>query len=212
MFLNLSKNIEKIALFSTSSDRKLILQPLIEYIKEKIEQEENINLNFICTHNSRRSLLSQIWAQTLAHYFEIPNVYCYSGGTEASAFFHKVVETLKEQGFSIIQLSNESNPIYSVKYDKNKTGIICFSKTYDHLFNPKSNFAAIMTCSNADEGCPIVIGADKKIAIRYEDPKSFDDTELMDLKYEEKSIEIATELFYVFFEVKKHILNKQRKI
>ena len=201
MFQNLTTTIASISKTTLSNDRKEILQPLIEYIQTKIDTQQPIRLNFICTHNSRRSHLSQIWAQTMAFHFGIKNVCCYSGGTEATAMFPKVGETLVNQGFQIQQLSSDKNPVHAVKYDENEAAIICFSKTFDDTFNPNSAFAAIMTCSSADAGCPFIAGAEKRLPIRYDDPKAFDGTDLMDAKYAERSLEIASELYYVFSKI-----------
>ena len=206
MFQNLTTTIKNISKTTLSDERKEILQPLIDYIQTKIDTQQPIRLNFICTHNSRRSHLSQIWAQTMAFHFGIKNVVCYSGGTEATALFPKAVETLVNQGFQIQQLSNETNPIYAVKYGQNEAPIICFSKTFDDAFNPISGFAAIMTCSSADAGCPFIAGAEKRFPIRYDDPKAFDGTDLMDAKYTERSLEIASELHYVFSKIKKNLI------
>ena len=203
MLDNLSKTIENIAEISVSDERKEVLNPLITYVQNKINEEEEIRLNFICTHNSRRSHLSQIWAQAMAFHFGIKNVYCYSGGTEATAMFPKVAETLTKQGFQIQKVSDTENPVYAVAFDENQHPVICFSKTYFDDFNPKNNFGAIMTCNNADEGCPMVFGAEKRFPIKYNDPKAFDGTDIMDEKYTERSLEIASELFYVFSEIKK---------
>jgi arsenate reductase len=208
MLENLSKTITTISKISVSNERKEILQPLIEYIQDKVNSNEEIRLNFICTHNSRRSHLSQIWAQTMAFHFGIQKVFCYSGGTEATAMFPKVGETLVNQGFEIQKLSEEKNPVYSVKFDENQHPIICFSKTYFDDFNPKNNFGAIMTCTNADEGCPMVFGAEARFPIKYDDPKAFDGTELMNEKYAERSLQIASEMYYVFSQLKK---NKNEK-
>lgn len=203
MHQNLNITIESIWKTTVSKERKDVLQPLIAYIQTKIDSHQPIRLNFICTHNSRRSHLSQIWAQTMAFHFGIKNVFCYAGGTEATAMFPKVGEILTKQGFQIQQLSNDINPVYAVKYDENGASIICFSKTFDDAFNPKSEFAAIMTCSSADEACPFISGAEKRFPIRYDDPKAFDGTELMDAKYTERSLEIASEMNYVFSNIKK---------
>lgn len=202
MYTNLQKTIDKISIIEISFERKEVVQPLIDFLQNKIDSNEEIRLNFICTHNSRRSHLCQIWAQTMAFHFGIQNVFCYSGGTEVTAMFGKVSETLTNQGFEILKLSNENNPVQAVKYDVNKLALICFSKKYDDNFNPKSGFAAIMTCSSADEGCPFIFGAEARIPIRYEDPKVFDGTDLMNAKYEERSLEIASEMFYVFSQLK----------
>ena len=202
MLENLSKTIEIIKGIAVPNERKEVLYPLVEYIQNKVNTSEEILLNFICTHNSRRSHLSQIWAQTMAFHFGIDTIFCYSGGTEATALFPKVAETLLNQGFQIEKVSQEQNPVYAVKFDDNEHPIICFSKTYFDAFNPKSNFAAIMTCSNADEGCPMVFGAEGRFPIKYDDPKAFDGTEVMNEKYTERSLQIASELYFVFSQIK----------
>lgn len=179
-------------------ERKEILNQLITYIRLKKSIGETVRLNFICTHNSRRSHLSQIWAQTMAYHYSIDNVYCYSGGTEAAAMFPKVAETLTNQGFVILNLSDFPNPVYAVKYDQNEQPIICFSKEYNHAYNPQAGFAAIVTCNSADEACPVVIGAEARFPIKYDDPKAFDGTDLMDAKYSERSLQIGAEMAYAF--------------
>jgi arsenate reductase len=201
MFENLSKTIEIVKNISVSEERKAVLKPLADYIQNKVDSNQEIRLNFICTHNSRRSHLSQIWAQTMAFHYQIQNVFCYSGGTEATAMFPKVAETLINQGFQIQQVSQEENPVYAVKFDENQHPIICFSKTYFDDFNPKTNFLAIMTCNNADEDCPMVFGAEARFPIKYDDPKAFDGTELMNEKYAERSLQIASEMYFVFSQI-----------
>ncbi|MFZ1523399.1 MAG: protein-tyrosine-phosphatase [Saprospiraceae bacterium] len=195
------KIISFIQSFSTeniSSERQEVLAHLVKYIRDKRAKDETIRLNFICTHNSRRSHLSQIWAQTMTFHFGIKNVFCYSGGTEATAMFSKVVETLANQGFITFRISDIPNPVYAVKYASNEQAIICFSKEYSHAFNPMGNYAAVVTCNSADEACPIVFGAEARIPVKYEDPKAFDNTDLMDAKYAERSLQIAAEMWYVF--------------
>jgi len=201
LFAKLEGYISNLNVKSIPLQRKQTLQVLIDYISEKSKKGDEINLNFICTHNSRRSHLSQVWAQTLAHYFKVANVFCYSGGTEATALFPMAAETLKNAGFEIKKLSEGNNPVYSIKYSENQHPVIGFSKKMDDHFNPKSGFAAVMTCSQADEGCPIVPGAEKRIPITFEDPKAFDHTPLQAEKYAERSKQIATEMFYVFSKI-----------
>ena len=124
----LNQTIAKLPIQVVSAERKTVLQPLIDYVQFKIANQQDVRLNFICTHNSRRSHLSQIWAQTMAFHFGIRNVFCYSGGTEATAMFPKVGETLANQGFVIQQLSEEKNPVYAVNYDVNEAAVICFQR------------------------------------------------------------------------------------
>lgn len=202
MYKNLVETINKsIIAQNISEERKNILQPLIDFVQQKINTKQDININFICTHNSRRSHFSQIWAQVAVAHFSVPNVYCYSGGTEETALFPKVAETLVNQGFNIFKIADNNNPVYAIKYSDNALPVIGFSKKYDSPFNPVSAFAAIMTCSQADGGCPFIAGAEKRIPITFEDPKISDNTPEQTQIYAERSLQIATEMFYVFSKV-----------
>ncbi|MDV3736181.1 protein-tyrosine-phosphatase [Elizabethkingia anophelis] len=191
----------KIDVQSISEERKAVLQPLIDFIQQKVNDRQDININFICTHNSRRSHLSQVWAQVASAHFNIPNVHCYSGGTEETSLFPKVAETLTNQGFNIFKIADTNNPVYAIKYSDNALPVIGFSKKYDSPFNPVSAFTAIMTCSQADGGCPFIAGAEKRIPITFEDPKISDNTPEQSQVYTERSLQIATEMFYVFSKV-----------
>lgn len=201
MFSEIEQVIKGLNPQTISTERKAILQPLTEFIQSKVSNQQDIRINFICTHNSRRSHLSQVWAQTLAFHFNIKNVFCYSGGTESTALFPIVAETLQNSGFQIKTISKNENPIYSIKYAYNQHPIIGFSKRLNDDFNPKSEFVAIMTCDSANEACPFVPGAEKRIPITFEDPKAFDNTPQQAEKYNERSLQIATELFYVFSQI-----------
>lgn len=201
LFNKIEKTINSLSIESISEERKETLQALIDFIQIKVNDNQEIRINFICTHNSRRSHLSQVWAQTMAFYFNIKNVFCYSGGTESTALFPMVAETLENSGFEVKTISENINPIYSIKFAENEHPIIGFSKKLDDAFNPKSEFAAIMTCSQADDGCPFIAGAEKRIPITFEDPKAFDNTLQQVEKYNERSLQIATELFYVFSKI-----------
>lgn len=202
MFQKIQDFLSSLDTKSISEARKVKLQSLVDFIQNKSDKQETVLLNFICTHNSRRSHLSQIWAQTSATYLGMPNVTTYSAGTEATALFPKIAETLEKTGFEITKLSNDDNPVYAIKAGDNALPIIGFSKTLDHDFNPQSGFAAIMTCDSANETCPFIAGAEKRIPITYEDPKASDGTSEQDAVYAERSKQIATEMKWVFEQVR----------
>jgi len=184
------------------AERKTVLKELSHYITAKASENKNVQLNFICTHNSRRSHISQIWAQAAAAFYGIPHVHCYSGGTEATAFNPRAVRAMQQAGFHIHVAKEGKNPLYEVKFAHNAQPVIAFSKKYDDAANPPNQFAAIMTCSNADENCPVVLGMEKRISLPYDDPKDFDDTPQEAAKYEERVHEIGREVFYAFSQVK----------
>ena len=202
MFPELINTITEIEKKEIQSSRKNTLQPLIDFIQNKTENKVAVNLNFICTHNSRRSHLAQIWAQIAASHYNVINVNTYSGGTEETAMFPKIVETLSNQGLHVFKIADGNNPVYAIKYSDNGLPIIGFSKKYDSPFNPISGFAAIMTCSQADSGCPFIAGAEKRIPITFEDPKESDGEDNQGEVYFNRSLEIAQEMFYVFSQIK----------
>lgn len=201
MFKQLEESIDLILKIDISEDRKEILEKLVSYISLRRKKELPVNLNFICTHNSRRSHLAQIWGQTAAAHYDIKNVHCYSGGTEATAMYHCIKDTLVNQGFIIHQLSENTNPIYAIKISESSNPIWAFSKKYDHGVNPQANYAAVMTCSHADKNCPIVYGSEARIPVTYLDPKAYDESPLQKQKYLEKSQEIGAEMLYVFSQI-----------
>jgi arsenate reductase len=203
LFPEIENVISTLNFESISAERKIVLQPLVDFIQGKASNNQEIRLNLICTHNSRRSHLSQVWAQTAAAYYGIKNVFSYSGGTEATAMFSMAGKTLIKQGFKIRTIAEGNNPVYAIKYSETEHPIIGFSKTFDDDFNPQTGFAAILTCSSADQGCPFIAGAEVRIPITFEDPKAFDNTPQQAEKYEERSLQIATEMFYVFSLIKK---------
>ncbi len=201
MYNQITKSINNLP--TVSNERKETLAPLVQYIQNKVNKKQVINLNFICTHNSRRSHLSQIWAQVMAYNYNIDNVFTYSGGTEATRMNGTIVNTLIDFGFKVQQLSDNSNPVYALKYADNELPIIGFSKKYDDTFNPVSEFGAIMTCSQADGGCPFISGAEGRFPITFEDPKAYDNTPLEKEKYAACCLLIASEMNYVFSSLKK---------
>jgi arsenate reductase len=196
MYPELTATIKSLPVTEISSDRKAILQQLIDYIKSKQVNHEPAKLNFICTHNSRRSQLAQVWAQTAAYYNKT-DVESFSGGVEVTEFNRNAIEALENAGFAATR-NDKVNPHYMISCSSGTEGIIAFSKLYDDAVNPTSGFAAVMTCSDADENCPFISGTEARIPLLYDDPKEYDNSPLMAEKYQERSRQIATEMFYVF--------------
>lgn len=187
---------------SIPAERKILLEKISAYIQLKKQVHKPIQLVYVCTHNSRRSHFGQIWAQVSANYYSIDNVQTFSGGTEATAFNINAINAIKRIGFTIKPVNIEKNSIYHVFFDETLNPIICFSKVYDDAENPKQDFAAIMTCSDAEENCPFIPGVELRIGTTYDDPKAFDNTPLQDAKYDERCKQIALETLYVFSKIK----------
>jgi arsenate reductase len=180
-----------------SSARRDELAQLSSFVRRKLEAGDSAKLTFICTHNSRRSHLSQIWAHIAAEYYELSNVETYSGGTEATAFNPRAVAALRRTGLQIDSTEPTlSNPIYTVRASDVLPSQSCFSKVFNAAPNPKAGYCAVMTCSQADEACPIVSGCELRLPIRYEDPKVADDTPEEAQRYDERSAQICREMLY----------------
>ena len=68
----LSERVEEFSLIPT--DRKSELEKVSQYVQDCISKSIPAKLTFICTHNSRRSHLSQIWAQVASEFYGLPKV------------------------------------------------------------------------------------------------------------------------------------------
>lgn len=183
-------------------DRKIVLKEISDYISQKKKNQKEVELTFICTHNSRRSHISQILAQAAAVYYGLNNIYCFSGGTEVTAFNMNAVNALQKIGFDINTNSTTPNPVYEVKYGLTTPKLIAFSKVYTSMPNPQKEFGAVLTCSQADASCPIVQGADGRFKLPYDDPKLSDGTPQQEQVYAERCKQIGLEMLYIFSMVK----------
>jgi arsenate reductase len=183
-----------------SVERQALLQRLTQYVQDKVDAQEPVQLTFICTHNSRRSHLSQLWAQTAAYYYGVPKVQTYSGGTEATAFNPRAVKAVEKVGFQVTRSGEDSNSVYQVRYSEAQPPVQAFSKVYDQGGNPTTHFGAVMTCTHADENCPFIPGA-TRISLPFDDPKAFDGTAQEEEKYDERTRQIGREIFYAFSQV-----------
>lgn len=186
-------------------NRIKLLQSIALFIINEMKQNKRINLNYICTHNSRRSQLAQVWSSYATNYFKFSEVSSFSGGTMATAFYRNTVKTLQEVGFNfqILEFSHQ-NPVYSIGYKNCINPIIGFSKIYDHEHNRKP-FIAITTCSSADENCPFIPDAIQRFHLPFNDPKMFDNTLYQSDKYIETNKQIAGEIHFIFNIIKNSI-------
>ncbi len=179
------------------TERKEKLRTLCQYIYQKYIDKKTAKVVVICTHNSRRSHIGQLWLVAAASFYNITHVKSYSGGTETTAFNPRSVAALRRAGFEIVTSEESDNPIYYGAFGFSQTPQKMFSKKYNHEANPTEGFAAIMVCDSANEACPIVHGAEKRFALMYDDPKAFDGTNLETEKYDERVRQIGREMFYV---------------
>ncbi|WP_298509757.1 hypothetical protein [uncultured Kordia sp.] len=203
IFQELLINIDKLTKqFDTiSSDRKAQLETLSAYVQKKYNDKKTPKLIVICTHNSRRSHLGQVWLAAAADYYQLPALESYSGGTEATAFNPNAVAAVRRIGFDISKLVEAENPIYKIQWKEDQEAYNAFSKRFEEPPNPTQEFAAIMVCTEADEGCPFVPGTDFRIALPFEDPKAFDGTPQEAAKYDERCEQIGTEMLYMMSKV-----------
>lgn len=179
-----------------SIERKQQLRKVSDYIK----QTDQPKIIFVCTHNSRRSQMSQVWATVAADHFGLVSTHFHSAGTESTAFHPNAVDVLKRAGFTIEIEKKGKNPIYLVDFGGEKL-IKCYSKTLNHESLPLNNFAAVMTCGDAEENCPFLPGAELRIPITYDDPKISDGTAEVEKVYDERCKQIAREILFLLSSV-----------
>jgi len=182
--------------------RRDLLNQLVQKMQTQQQSHPPVQLVFICTHNSRRSHFGQVWSAAAAAYYHVEGIRTFSGGTEATACNIRTMDALRRAGLTVTMtdtMTEESqNPHYLVKYAKDLPPAVCYSKVYDDTANPQQDFIAILTCSDADTKCPVVIGARARFPVTYEDPKAADGTPEESAQYDARSRQIAREMMYVF--------------
>ncbi len=179
-------------------ERKTLLKELGDEVHLAMTNSDTVKITFICTHNSRRSQLSELWMRVAAHHYNLQGINTYSGGTESTAFNHRMVAALNRFGFEITQLDLSSNPKYSIGMPGDvQWNQVMYSKKYSDPYNPIINFIAVMVCGHADRNCPFVPGASARIALPYLDPKEYDDTAEEAKAYDDKVMEIGREILFL---------------
>ena len=182
-------------------NRLNLLNSIVTAVLGEIQKNRNVNLNYICTHNSRRSQFAQIWSCFATDYFNLSKINSFSGGTKVTSFFRSTTKTLQEVGFNFqIEEYSHQNPKFIINYENCKKPIIGFSKLYDDKSNKKP-FIAIITCSATDENCPFIPEANHRFNLPFSDPRIFDNTNSQYEKYLELNKKIAGEIYYLFNQI-----------
>lgn len=186
-------------------NRKGLLTKIADDMKEiYVHNNGHVSVNFICTHNSRRSQLGQVWTFFASHYFGL-NISSFSGGTEVTAFHRNTVRTLKDVGFTFqVEEFSHQNPVYQVSFAGTRDYILGFSKTFDHEIN-QAPYVAITTCDSADENCPYIAEAVKRFHLPYIDPKGSDGTPDQAAAYLRTNAMVASEMYFVFDRIKRSL-------
>lgn len=197
MFLPIKRLIEEMKADESnlSPTRKNALAHLADTLVEK-KTGDDLQLMFICTHNSRRSIFAQVWASVLADHYQLP-IKAFSGGTEATAVHENTLKCLDDLGFEIKAGNDRQNEKVRIKYGEHQQ-ISCFSKVFDHSENPQTDFIALMLCDHAAENCPFIPHASARLNFTFPDPKQFDGTAQETEKYKEICLDIAIQLHHIF--------------
>ncbi len=178
-------------------ERKAELKDIANFIVEQRKDHKSANLLFVCTSNSRRSHMAQVWSQIASYYYGIDSVFTFSGGTEQTRVNINAIDALIRTGIEIYSNNECENPLRYIRVGNKINPWVIFSKKYTDATNPKNNFAAVMVCSEADKACPFVEGAETRIGLPYQDPKEFDNSPLKEAKYDERCRQIAREMFFI---------------
>ncbi|SEC90388.1 arsenate reductase [Tenacibaculum sp. MAR_2009_124] len=207
-----SKNINTKVFFENAKnslrlteEREDLLLEIADTISDEYFDREKVNINFICTHNSRRSQFAQVWSYFAANYFELSNFSTFSGGTEATAFHRNTVRALQYAGFEFnVEDFSHQNPKYLISFRGSKSPLSAFSKTFENPIN-EFPYIAITTCDSADEKCPFIPDATHRFHLPYSDPKSSDSKDNTKETYIATSKQIAGEVYFIFEEIKRQI-------
>jgi hypothetical protein len=199
---NLVENLDKVP-----KQRELMLSEISKSMSTDYLENKTGKVLFVCTHNSRRSQIAEVWFKYATLYFGIQHFEAYSGGIEETAFNERAIKALERAGFTTHYVRKVENPVVSITpgnypvWDQQ-------SKIYTHRVNPKKNFTALMVCSDADKSCPIVEGATDRFSLPYDDPRYYDGTPSEEKMYDATVEEIGLEMFYLVSQIKQELIYK----
>jgi arsenate reductase len=180
------------------------------YIINRGKDGLDINISFVCEHNSRKSHMGHVWTQMAVQYYGMENISCYSGGTTPTYVNERIITALGNAGFRISERGIAGyGPKYHLDYGNEAQGIEIFSKRYDHQMNPDTNYLAITLCYNPEECCPIT-GGDLQLTIPYEDMQPFDSTPQEEEMYDKQCRQIARDMFYMIGYVNENTVSASR--
>ena len=191
-------------------------EQLAHWIASNHVPGKRLDITVVCTGNSRRSILGASMGNLAAAYYGIPEIRFHSGGTAPSAFNPRAVAALVVIGFAVEPTGaeaprgepNTANPIYRVSWGDGFEATE-FSKHYADKANPQAGFAALMVCSEADEGCPFVKGAALRLSMPYLDPKLYDDGAYETAKYAERRDDIGRFMLSVLMQARGELLRDE---
>lgn len=198
MFEQLKATAEVLATSNIGQERIEELDLLAQMTNKELADSGKANLNFICTHNSRRSQFAQAWAAYFAHLNKV-KISCYSGGVEVTECNPRTITALKHAGFHVTS-DGDVNPKYKLSFNEANEPVVLFSKLHSDGSNPE-RFIAVMTCDHADQNCPFIPNAIGRASLTYIDPKRADNQTNEALIYHETSMQIATEMKYLFSQI-----------
>ena len=191
-------------------------EKLARWIAANYRPGKPLHVTVVCTGNSRRSILGSSMGNLAATYYGMPEVRFHSGGTAPTAFNPRTVASLKAIGFEVEPTGEEAergeprteNPIYRVSWGESFETLE-FSKHYGDKVNPQEGFAALMVCSEADEGCPFVKGASLRLSMPYLDPKMYDGGAYEAAKYAERRDDIGRLMLSVMVQAQGELASKE---
>ena len=170
------------------TDRRLRLDAIASYVRSKVRQQRAASLLFLGRHNSRRSHLAQVWAQTVAAWCEVGVVISYSAGVQPTRLAPAAVDALRRAGF-VVDLGQDPSTA-KVSFRADAPPMICYAKDYEALQVPQRNWCAVSVDAGVAAGFPALDEAEERVVLPLEDP---DDDALC--------ARVARDLLYAFTQV-----------
>ncbi len=164
-----NKFFSRIDSFNPNQKRKKRLDNIASVINENLNKTRSIV--FLCTHNSRRSQICEVWGKVFAEIYR-KKININSAGAFKTVVHSQVYESIVKCGLVV----DNKKEIF---FDKKKFKLN--SKTIDSL--TMKNFIAVMTCSNAEKSCPNDPRSIRNIKMFFNDPRIYDETDKMSREY-----------------------------
>jgi protein-tyrosine-phosphatase len=167
-----------------------------QHIVRNLEARGQLTLVFGCTHNSRRSILSEVWAHVALAGVH-PRLRALSAGSDPQGVAPGTLGALARAGFTIS--ADEQRGWVATAGDLR---LALRSKRFADLELSDVGFGLVVNCSVLDESCPTVPGSFFRTPLIFDDPRAADGTLSADAAYDRCCAEIARTQFALADEVR----------
>ena len=156
--------------------RRPALRSCAAAIARQLDARGEVSVVAVCTHNSRRSQLAEVWLAVASAAAGLGGVSVCSGGSDPVAVAPGAIAVLRERGFRVEADTADANPRLRVRGHGIERELYAKPLGEAVAGVPLRGGVALMVCAAADAACPPVPQVGYRARLPFADPRHADGT------------------------------------